>query len=357
MNFEFDVLEKKIGLDHPTYFIADIAANHDGNLDKAKNLIKLAAEAGADAVKFQHFMAKDIVSDKGFKDLQGQHSHQAKWKKSVFEVYDDASLPRMWTEELQKTAQEYGVHFFSAPYDFEAVKLLNDINVPAHKIGSGDITWTAIIDKIAASGKPVLLASGASNMDDVERAMDVLMKHDVPLCLMQCNTNYTGDLENLRHIHLNVLKTYSLLYPGVVLGLSDHTPGHSTVLGAIALGARMVEKHFTDDKNQEGPDHAFSMDPKDWREMVDRSRELEAALGSTKKFVAENEQKTVVLQRRCLRVKENLEAGTILKEEDLEALRPAPLDGVMPYDLEKLIGKELVRPLESGTHITFYDVK
>ena len=118
---------------------------------------------------------------------------------------------------------------------------------------------------------------------------------------MQCNTNYTASLENFRHIHLRVLETFRAMFPSAVLGLSDHTPGHATVLGAVALGGRVIEKHFTDDNSREGPDHPFSMTPASWREMVDRTRELEYALGSTKKFVAENERETVVVQRRCLR--------------------------------------------------------
>lgn len=357
MSTEFNIEGKWIGLNHPTYFIADIAANHDGNLDKAVNLIKLAAQAGADAVKFQHFKAKGIVSDKGFRDLKEQQSHQAKWKKSVFEIYEDASLNRDWTQKLQAAAKEYGIHFFSSPYDFEAVDLLNKANVPAHKIGSGDVTWTAMIEHIAQSGKPVLIATGASSLEDVERAMDTLNKYDVPKCLMQCNTNYTGDLENLKHIHLNVLKTYALLFPNVVLGLSDHTPGHATVLGAVTLGARMIEKHFTDDKAQEGPDHPFSMDPKDWKEMVDRTRELEVALGSTRKFVAGNEQQTVILQRRCVRLKAALPKNTVLKAEHLEVLRPAPLEAIMPYDLEKVIGRTLNKDKALGEHLTFFDVE
>jgi len=357
MSKPFKVSDQWIGDNYPTYFIADIAANHDGDIQRAKDLIFLAAEAGADAVKFQHFQAAKIVSDYGFKDLKTQQSHQARWKKSVFEVYNDASLPREWTAELRDASNKAGVHFFSAPYDFEAVDLLDRVGVPAHKIGSGDVTWTAIIEKIAKSNKPVFLATGASNVEDVVRAMNVLESHDVPICLMQCNTNYTGNLENLRHIHLNVLKTYSLMWPDAVLGLSDHTPGHATVLGAVTLGARAIEKHFTDSKNNEGPDHAFSMDPRDWKEMVERTRELEASLGSTCKFVAANEKETVVLQRRCLRATKGLPAGTVLMSEHLTALVPAPVDAVMPYDLEKIIGRVLVREKQHGQHITFFDVE
>lgn len=235
--------------------------------------------------------------------------------------------------------------------------MLDSVGVPAHKIGSGDITWTRMLDRIGQSGKPVFIASGASAMSDVVRAMDILESHDVPLCLMQCNTNYTATLDNIRHVHLNVLKSFAALYPNVVLGLSDHTPGHVTVLGAVALGARAIEKHFTNDKSRDGPDHKFSMDPNDWREMVDRTRELEAALGSTQKFVADNEQETVVLQRRCLRAARPLTNGTVLALEHLVALRPAPIGAVMPFDEEAVVGRRLRRDLALGEHLSINDVE
>jgi sialic acid synthase SpsE len=344
---------QNIGEDYPTYFIADIAANHDGDLQRAKDLIALAAEAGADAVKFQHFKAETIVSDFGFKELKKQQSHQSSWDKSVYEVYEDASVPHDWTLELQETCNNFGIHFFSSPYDFEAIDLLDDAGVPAHKIGSGDITWTGILERISKSNKPIFIATGASDINDVKRAMNILQKSEQPLCLMQCNTNYTGTIENLKHIHLNVLKTYSKIWPDIVLGLSDHTPGHSTVLGAVALGARAIEKHFTDDKGRTGPDHVFSMSPSEWSEMVHRTRELEAALGSSDKFVAENERETVIVQRRCLRATKNLPAGIKLQESDLEALRPAVIGAVMPFEAEKIYGRILKKDIQFGEHLTF----
>ncbi|MGA9901151.1 MAG: N-acetylneuraminate synthase family protein, partial [Terriglobales bacterium] len=168
------------------------------------------------------------------------------------------------------------------------------------------------------------------------------------LVLMQCNTNYTASLENFRHIHLHVLDTYCVMFPGLILGLSDHTPGHATVLGSVALGARVIEKHFTDDNRREGPDHPFSMTPSSWREMVDRTRELELALGSSRKFVSDNERDTVVVQRRSLRAVRDLAAGTVLREDMLEALRPAPRDAVFPFDLAQVVGKKLTRDLPAG---------
>ena len=297
--------------------------------------------------KFQNFRASKIVSDWGFRNLGGQLSHQSKWKKSVFEVYQEASLPWEWTEPLRQECDACGIEYFSAPYDLEAVDLL-DPYVNLFKIGSGDITWPEMLRKVASRNKPVLLATGASEMVDVERAVEEILRINPKLVLMQCNTNYTARVENFQHIHLRVLNSYRQIFPDVVLGLSDHTPGHATVLGAVTLGARVIEKHFTDDNNREGPDHPFSMTPPAWREMVDRTRELEHSLGSEHKAVAENEQQTVIVQRRCLRAVRNLKAGTVMQREMLEALRPAPKGAVMPFDLDRVIGRKLICDLAEG---------
>ena len=326
-----------VGGSNPTYFIADISANHDGQLARAKDLIFLAAEAGANAAKFQNFRAPKIVSDVGFRALSGQMSHQAKWRKSVFDVYQGASIPFEWTPELKRACDAAGIHYFSSPYDFEAVDML-DAHVPAHKIGSGEITWPEMLRHVAGKGKPVILATGASTLGDVQRAVETILPINPQLVLMQCNTNYTASLENFRHIHLNVLRTYAVLYPEVVLGLSDHTPGHATVLGAVTLGARAVEKHFTDDNAREGPDHPFSMTPETWREMVDRTRELEGALGSPEKRVAENEVDTVIVQRRCLRAAREIKAGERVTRAMIDVLRPSPAGSIQPYEVEAAIG-------------------
>jgi sialic acid synthase SpsE len=337
---EISILERQISLDNPTYFIADIAASHDGELSRAKELIFRAKEAGAEAVKFQHFLAKDIVSDRGFKNLGSQLSHQANWSKPVYNIYEQYECPRDWTSELAETAKKVGIHFITTPYDVEAVEIVDHF-VPAYKIGSGDITWPYFIEYVSKKNKPVIVACGASTMADVERAVAAALRHTRKFALLQCNTNYTGDSANFKYVNLNVLKTFSKKYPGMVLGLSDHTPGHAAVLGAIAFGARIIEKHFTDDRTRIGPDHAFSLDPKSWREMVDRSRELENAFGDGVKRIESNENQTVVVQRRCMRYKTDLKAGSVITADDMEALRPASSDGLAPYNWQMAIGKKL----------------
>ena len=190
---EITIDTKTIGMDHPTYFIADIAANHDGDLERAKDLIYRAKEAGADAAKFQHFRAEHIVSDFGFKSLGAQQSHQASWKKSVAEVYRDASVSLDWTETLKATCDKVGISFFTSPYDFQVTDHI-DPYVPAYKIGSGDITWIEMIEHVASKNKPYILATGASTLDDVVRAVEAALSVNQKLALLQCNTNYTGAL-------------------------------------------------------------------------------------------------------------------------------------------------------------------
>lgn len=347
--------QKPVGEKHPTYFIADIAANHDGDLERAKDLIYMAKEAGADAAKFQHFRAETIVSDVGFKSLGGQQSHQASWKKSVVEVYRDASVSIDWTETLKVSCEKAGITFFTSPYDFDLLDHIDPF-VPAYKIGSGDITWIEMVERIASKHKPYILATGASTLDDVVRAVNAALAINPQIALMQCNTNYTGSLENMRYVQLNVLKTYRSMYPGMILGLSDHTPGHATVLGAVTLGARMIEKHFTDDSSRMGPDHKFSMDPKSWRDMVDRTRELEVALGTGLKKIEDNELQTVVLQRRALRLVRDLPAGHLLTRDDLAMLRPAPVGALLPYEVNCALGRRLRVNKAAGHYLTREDL-
>jgi N-acetylneuraminate synthase len=343
---------REIGEHSPTYFIADISANHDGDLERARSLIHLAAESGADAAKFQNFRADKIVSERGFQSMGGQLSHQASWKKSVTQVYREASLPWEWTEPLKRECDDAGIDYLSTPYDFGAVDML-DPYVPAFKIGSGDITWPEMLTAVAVKGKPVILATGASDMREVQDAVATILSSNPQLALMQCNTNYTASRENFKHIHLNVLRAFAVMFPNLVLGLSDHTPGHATVLGAVALGARIVEKHFTDDNSREGPDHPFSMTPASWVEMVDRTRELEYSLGGAVKQVAENEKQTVVVQRRCLRAARDLPAGTVLDRGMIDVLRPAPCHTIKPYDLPKVLGARLAVSVPAGEALTW----
>lgn len=352
---EIRIGSRTIGPSHPTYFIADLAANHDGDLERAKMLIHLAKEAGADAAKFQNFQAPKIVSDYGFRHMGGQVSHQASWKESVFEVYQGASIPFDWTPILKDECDRAGLDYFTSPYDFEAIEYV-DPYVPAFKIGSGEIDWIEALEHMASKGKPVIIATGASTIGEVQKAVRAILAINKQLVLMQCNTNYTASPENYDHIHLNVLRTYATMFPEVVLGLSDHTHGNATVLGAVTLGARVIERHFTDDNEREGPDHKFALNPRDWRSMVYETRLLERALGSADKFIAGNEQQTAVVQRRCLRAARDVRAGEAFTREMVDVLRPAAPGAIKPDQISAVLGTKALRDIPFGQELRWTDL-
>ena len=345
----------KIGFTDRAYFIADIAANHDGDLDRAFKLIELAKEAGAAAAKFQNFTAEHIVSRRGF-DSMPKSAHQAAWKKSVYEVYQDASIDAGWTPRLKEKCDSVGIAYMTSPYDPASVDAV-DPYLDAYKIGSGDITWPYILEYIAKKGKPVLLATGASDVSDVARAYSILRPLVKDLCIMQCNTNYTASEDNFQYINLNVLNTYKVMFPDCVLGLSDHTFGHATVLGALALGARIFEKHFTDDNSRIGPDHRFSMNPATWKEMVAAARQLELALGDGVKRIEGNEIESAVVQRRALYYTRDMHAGETIRTQDLKAVRPIPEGAVPPYREHEAIGKTLKRDALADSALRLEDLR
>jgi len=349
------IANRLIGKNYPTYFIADIAANHDGDLERAKMLIRLAKDAGADAAKFQNFRAEKIVSDYGFKAMGGQVSHQAEWKKSVFDVYKSAEVPLDWTSILKEECDKVGIAYFSSPYDFDAADYLYDF-MPAYKAGSGLISWPQMLVYMAKKGKPILIATGASDIGEVTRAMRAVQEVTDEIILMQCNTNYTASDSNYDHLNLNVLKTYATMYPDMVLGLSDHTHSIAPIVGAVALGARVIERHFTDDNNRPGPDHKFAMNPAAWAEMVHQVRTLERALGSPDKFVTGSEQETYVLQRRCLRAAGDIKAGETITAEMVEPLRPASPGAVMPWELDAIVGKKALVDMPYGMDLRWENV-
>lgn len=322
-----------IGHGHPTYFIAEIGANFDGSLEKAKKLCDAAKLAGADCAKFQSFISEKIVSAKGFNKMKLKGVHGS-WGRPVNEVFKDAEFPRDWHHIVKEHCDNIGIHFSTSPYDFEAVELCLDLNLPFIKIGSGEITWLEMIHKIASTQKPIILATGDATLSEIDEAINVIISTgNKNLVLLQCITNYPSMIESA---NINVLKTYQSAFD-VLTGYSDHSFGDVVILGATALGGCVVEKHFTLNKDDKGPDHPHSMDPEEFRLMVERVRQLEMALGSTRKFVVDEERETVVVQRRGLYANRDIIRGEIIKKEDIVVLRPAL--GILPKYENIVIGK------------------
>ena len=338
---------KKFNNLHYPYFIADIAANHDGSLSRAKELVWLAKESGADCAKFQHFEADKIVNDTEFKKIESLKTHQSEWKKSVSEIYDDYHFRREWTEDIEKECKKAEIDFSSTPYDAEAIDLIKNIT-PFIKIGSGDISWLDHIEMCLKTELPIVIATGASDIDDVDRAMRLIESYGNQHCIMQCNTNYTVEKDKISYVNLRVLEYYKEKYPKAILGLSDHTLSPSSVYGSIAFGVKIVEKHFTDDNNRIGPDHKFAVNPKNWREMVEKSREIVDALGDGVKKVEKNEENAYVVQRRSCVANKDLNKGHSVKSEDIKFLRPCPEGSVQPFDHEKIVGMILTENLKEN---------
>lgn len=340
-----------VGEGHPVLFIAEIGANFDNNLDKAKQLAFAAKKAGADVAKFQTFKADKIVSSIGFSRMKLKGVHGS-WGRPVEAVFKEAEFPRTWHKKLADYCKEIGIMFSSAAYDYEGVDLLDSLNVPFIKIGSGDITWHEMLEYIAKKNKPMILATGASTLAEVDEAVRVIRgTGNNKLALLQCITNYPSKVSSA---NINVLKTYQLAF-GTMVGYSDHSPGDTVVLGSVALGAKIIEKHFTLDKTAVGPDHPHSMNPTEFKEMIKRVRLLEGALGSMTKEVVDEESETVIVQRRSLYINRPISKGSKLSKNDLIELRPAL--GILPNMKKHILSMKVNKNLKKGEPLYWGDLE
>lgn len=342
------------------YIISEVGSNFDGDLDRAKYLAKLSKELGADAYKIQNFKAPKIVSEIGFKNLKT--AFQKNWDKPVVEVYKAAEFPREWIKELADYCKEIDIDFFSSPYDIEAVDLLEEIDVPIYKIGSGEIDNFDFLTYVAKLGKPVIIGCGSSTVEDIEKAINTIRDTgNNKIILLQCVTNYPSPIADANLLAMVELgKKFS-----VEVGYSDHTVGEegkgddplsgiTVPLGAVALGATVIEKHFTDDRKRVGPDHPFAMDTSSFKMMVDGIRAMEKALGDGQKRIMPSELDTVVIQRRGIYATRNIESGEIIDFDSIELLRPAV--GIKASQLDSVVGKRTSKKIETGEPIRNEDV-
>lgn len=349
-NKNIKIGNRMIGPNYPAYFIAEIGGNFDGSLDKAKRLIDAAKEAGADCAKFQTFTAETIVSEGGFSKME-LHGVHGSWGRKVSEVFKDVEFPMEWHQEIADYCISVGIDFSTSPYFKEAVDLCADMKLPFIKIGSGEITWLEMLDYTARKGIPVMLATGDATMSEIDEAVRTIGKTgNKNLVLMQCITNYPSKIDSA---NVNVLKTYQDAFD-CLTGYSDHSPGHVVALASVVLGGRVIEKHFTLNKQDKGPDHPHSMEPNEFKFMVNSIREVERAMGSTCKEVVAEEGETVFVQRRCLYAKRDLRKGQVITDEDLDVLRPAL--GIPPKFKDTIIGKIINKDIPAGDPIFWEDI-
>lgn len=325
------IKNRVIGQDKPCYIIAEIGSNFNGDINIAKKLIRKAKESGADAAKFQSFQTKKILSKKGF---EKKVTFQSKWKDSVWNVYKDAELPIEWIEKLEKYARKCKIQFLSAPYHIEAVDELVRNKVPIIKIGSGEITNTEFLKYIAKKKLPIFLATGASTLNDINLAIKTIVNQkNNKIVLMQATTQYPSPI---KETNLKVIEQFRKKF-NLNIGYSDHTPGYIAILGSVALGACVIEKHFTLDRSLKGPDHPHSLDPVEFKDMVRKIREMELALGHSKKQIEKSENKTKIIQRRGIWTTTSIKKGQKFTKSNIDVLRPCL--GSSASEFSKFLGK------------------
>ncbi len=346
MKKEIRIGDKIISESSPTFIVAEMSGNHNMDFDRAVEIIKAAKEAGADAVKIQTYTADTITlncDDPCFQITQG-----TLWDGvTLHKLYETAYTPWEWQPRLQKLAQDMGLILFSSPFDFTSVDFLEEMNVPAYKIASFEITDIPLIRKIARLGKPVILATGIARLADIELAMRTCREEgNEQVILLKCCSAYPTPYEdvNLRTIP-SMRETFDCL-----TGLSDHTMGFAVAAGAVALGARMVEKHMTLRRSDGGPDAAFSMEPQEFKEMVDNIRTLEKALGRVS-YDLSDKQLREREHSRSLFVARDMRAGEVFTPENLRSVRPA--DGLHTMYYEQLLGKKITRDAKLGTPMSW----
>ena len=339
--------KKTIGKNHSCYVIAEIGSNFDGDYSKAKKLLKLAKQSGADAAKFQTFETEKILSKKGF---ETKTTFQSKWKKPVWEVYKNAEFPLNWHKKLQNYAKKIGIDFLSTPYNYEAVSLLKKINIPAIKIGSGDITDLEFLKFVSKTKKPIFLATGASTMNEVKEAIKTIKSSgNNKIVLMQSITQYPSPIEDA---NLEVLNTFKEKF-NLNIGYSDHSKGSLVILASVALGACVIEKHFTDNTKSIGPDHPHSMNPNEFKKMVKEIRLIEKAKGDGIKKVEKSEKETRIIQRRSIFTIKKIKKNEKFTRKNIMTLRP--FIGLPASKFDKVLNKKAKRELDEFTPITLKD--
>lgn len=343
----FNKIMKKINIDktiigegYPCFIIAELSANHNGSIETAIETIRAAKRAGADCIKLQTYTADTITIDSNKDDFLIKGTI---WEgKNLHKLYQEAYTPWEWHEELFKVAKEEGLIYFSSPFDKSAVDLLENLNVPAYKIASLEITDIPLIEYAASKGKPIIISTGIAEEEDIELAIDACKRvgnHDI--VLLKCTTSYPAPIEEA---NMCMVKDLAERY-NVISGLSDHTMGATVPIVATALGAKIIEKHFILDRSIGGPDASFSMNEEEFTAMVNAVREAESAIGVVDYKLTEKQAKGKDFSR-SLYVVQDIKEGDIITEENVRSVRPG--FGLHPKYFNDILGKKVNADLEKG---------
>ena len=332
--------ERQIGGDVPPLVVAEAGVNHGGSVDRARDLVRAAAEAGADAVKFQTFHADALARPDA---PQAAYQRERAPSATQREMLRGLELPDEAWGQLAEEAATRGILFLSTPFDLRSARLLASLGIPGFKVGSGDLTNLILLRALAAFGRPLLISTGMATLDEIDVSLADLRAHgDPPVVLLHCTSAYPAPMADA---NLRAMATLRDRY-AVPIGYSDHTRGLAAAVAAAALGAAVIEKHITLDRSLPGPDHAASLEPGEFAAMVRGARAAATALGSGGKRPAASELDARNVARRSLAAIRALPAGHVLREEDLTALRPA--DGISPQRLDAVVGRRLARGVETA---------
>ncbi|WP_373056146.1 pseudaminic acid synthase [Zunongwangia sp. H14] len=331
---------KNIGGDEPVFIIAELSANHNGSLETALKTIKAAKRAGADCIKLQTYTADTITLNSKKDDFLIKGTI---WEgKNLYNLYEEAYTPWEWQKELFDAAEKEGLIIFSSPFDKTAVDFLEDLNAPAYKIASFEITDIPLIEYVASKGKPVIISTGIAEKEDIELALDACNRmENKDVALLKCTSSYPAPIEEA---NMKMIKEFSERY-NVISGLSDHTMGNTVPVVATCFGAKIIEKHFILDKSIGGPDASFSMDEDEFAAMVKAVREAEKAIGKIDYSLTEKQKKGKDFAR-SIYVAEDIKAGETYTEENIRSVRPG--FGMHPKYLKDYLGKKAGKDWEKG---------
>ncbi|MFL0269661.1 N-acetylneuraminate synthase [Candidatus Clostridium radicumherbarum] len=331
------------------FIIAEAGVNHNGDINIAKKLIDAAVEAGADAVKFQTFKAENLVT----KDApKANYQKETTGEGNQYKMLKNLELSFNEHIILKEYCDEKGIMFLSTPFDFESVDLLEKVDIPIYKVSSGDLTNIPLLKYISKLKKPMIVSTGMANLGEVESAVNVIKEtEDVTIKLLHCTSNYPTKYED---VNLNAMLTMRNAF-NLPVGYSDHTIGIEVPIAAVTLGAEIIEKHFTLDKNMEGPDHRASLNPDELKNMVTSIRNIEKAFGNGIKKCSISEENTKKIARKSIVAKANIREGETISYENIAFKRPG--NGISPYLVDMIIGKIAISDIYADHLITFSNVK
>lgn len=343
MNKVIKIKDKYIGENQPTYMIAEMSANHGGDFNKAVEIIHAAKESGADCIKIQTYTADTLTIDS---DKEYFQIKKGTWKgENLYSLYKRAYTPWEWQAKLKEEADKIGIDFLSTPFDKTAVDFLEELGVDFYKIASFEIVDIPLIKYISSKGKPIIMSTGMATLGEIEDAVDTVKSQgNENLCLLKCSSAYPAVPEDM---NLRAIKHLEETF-GVIVGLSDHSLGSVGAVTAVAMGAKVIEKHLCLSRQIETADSSFSMEPEEFDQMVKDIRSAERAMGKVNYKISEKE-KTSRVFRKSIFVVNDIKKGEIFTEENMRVIRPGY--GLAPKYYEDILGKTAIKDIEKGTPI------